>query len=608
MIDRAALQHQAVQPPSLTSASRLAMQRRWAQSGPDRPWHTDQEQVAVQRSAVGNATSAAVPLSLPATGGVSLPLELRRTMEERLGTDFSGVRIHSDSAAGSAALRLGARAFTHGQDVYFAAGYYQPGSNAGRGLLAHELTHVVQQRNGRFPVRSSASRPARDRSRLEAEADRVGRSVQSSSLPVKVEGEAAGGIHASPGLIDDLRARFFRNIDALADYLARSLGDSMPAGMRELLQARAQFRGMREVQLTPQQLAILEDIYHRARSQAPTWVPIPAMNFAGTPTQQAIVLAIPAAVVALVCAIIFVVSALIVSLILNELINWIRNYFRGPMPGFPDTTPDSTPAPPTTAPPSTPAPPTTAPPETPEPPTTAPPITDTAPPTTAPTTAPTTTTAPTPAPAPTGTTTSGPTVGPPPTIPSQIRLVLPPMKGSHLAHYQALVRERRLRHDITYTRTVQAQATRWDRGMQPQSGEGMYQEVYDRGVRLGLAENRIFRPNWTSAPVRMDMQVDHIVELQVTPAAEVALWDSFVNYELLDGPSNAASGSILMNNIQAERARLAATTGNPGWLVMPLVFTHVLVSAGTPGQRWSADEIRRGDHLDAYRRLIGERR
>lgn len=66
-------------------------------------------------------------------------------MESRLGADFSDVRVHSDQAAATSAEALGANAYTTGRDIYFAAGKYAPETSEGRHLLAHELTHVVQQ-------------------------------------------------------------------------------------------------------------------------------------------------------------------------------------------------------------------------------------------------------------------------------------------------------------------------------------------------------------------------------------------------------------------------------------------------------------------------------
>jgi hypothetical protein len=69
-------------------------------------------------------------------------------MESRFGRDFSGVRIHHGAKAAEAADAIGARAFTTGNDIFFNAGQYQPNSSSGRQLIAHELTHTVQQGGG----------------------------------------------------------------------------------------------------------------------------------------------------------------------------------------------------------------------------------------------------------------------------------------------------------------------------------------------------------------------------------------------------------------------------------------------------------------------------
>ncbi len=78
-------------------------------------------------------------------GGTPIDEQTRSFMEPRFGADFSSVRVHTDSTSVQMNQDLGAQAFTHGQDVYFGAGKYNPGADDGKRLLAHELTHVVQQ-------------------------------------------------------------------------------------------------------------------------------------------------------------------------------------------------------------------------------------------------------------------------------------------------------------------------------------------------------------------------------------------------------------------------------------------------------------------------------
>ncbi|WP_207431410.1 DUF4157 domain-containing protein [Sabulibacter ruber] len=80
--------------------------------------------------------------------GAPLPTKTRQEMEEGFGADFSGVRTHTGAEAAQMSQDLGAQAFTHGQDIYFNSGKYAPETQAGKKLLAHELTHTVQQTGG----------------------------------------------------------------------------------------------------------------------------------------------------------------------------------------------------------------------------------------------------------------------------------------------------------------------------------------------------------------------------------------------------------------------------------------------------------------------------
>ena len=82
------------------------------------------------------------------SGGHPLDSVNRVQMETAFGTDFSSVRIHTGGNADASAKQLGAHAYTVGDDVVFANGKYDPASPAGQRTLAHELTHVVQQRSG----------------------------------------------------------------------------------------------------------------------------------------------------------------------------------------------------------------------------------------------------------------------------------------------------------------------------------------------------------------------------------------------------------------------------------------------------------------------------
>lgn len=81
-------------------------------------------------------------------GGSELPDATRQQMESGFGADFGSVKVHTDSNAVQMSQDIGAQAFTHGNDIYFNQGKFQPGTSEGDHLLAHELTHTVQQGGG----------------------------------------------------------------------------------------------------------------------------------------------------------------------------------------------------------------------------------------------------------------------------------------------------------------------------------------------------------------------------------------------------------------------------------------------------------------------------
>jgi len=78
-------------------------------------------------------------------GGQAMPEGVRGKMESGFGADFSGVRVHTDQTSDSLNRSVGAKAFTQGSDIFFKSGAFQPESSDGQQLLAHELTHTIQQ-------------------------------------------------------------------------------------------------------------------------------------------------------------------------------------------------------------------------------------------------------------------------------------------------------------------------------------------------------------------------------------------------------------------------------------------------------------------------------
>ena len=106
-------------------------------------------------------------------GGQPLAKNIREPMEQGFGADFSRVKVHTDTQADQLNRSIQAKAFTTGQDVFFRQGAYEPGSRGGQELIAHELTHVVQQNGGAVH---------REKLQDESEAKEIRKREQSSEL------------------------------------------------------------------------------------------------------------------------------------------------------------------------------------------------------------------------------------------------------------------------------------------------------------------------------------------------------------------------------------------------------------------------------------------
>lgn len=170
--------------------------------GPSAPAKTAKP---VHRDAAGSAAGAGleqVPAALAAANGRPLDAATRRRMEQATGADLGAVRVHTDAQADRAAREINAHAFVHGQDVFFRGGRYEPHSKAGRELLAHELTHTVQQKAtppaAPPPSEFRISQPG---DAVEREADAVARGVargQAAPPAVGPDGAAAPVLARAP--------------------------------------------------------------------------------------------------------------------------------------------------------------------------------------------------------------------------------------------------------------------------------------------------------------------------------------------------------------------------------------------------------------------------
>ncbi|HEY0078531.1 MAG TPA: DUF4157 domain-containing protein [Pyrinomonadaceae bacterium] len=132
--------------------------------------------------------------------GAPLDLSTRLFMESRFGQSFDDVRIHSDASAGEAARRVSAQAFTAGRDIYFGRELYRPDTREGRQLLAHELTHVAQQRAGRAATDAAAPALSLPQDSFEQEAERAASHVVAGGSFVVSE-QPSGASVASRSII-----------------------------------------------------------------------------------------------------------------------------------------------------------------------------------------------------------------------------------------------------------------------------------------------------------------------------------------------------------------------------------------------------------------------
>ena len=165
------------------------------------------------------AASAGQGLSAPASvgqtvarSGAPLTSSVRQHMEQRFAHDFSRVRVHVGDSADQSARELNATAYTVGNDIVFGSGRFAPETRDGQRLLAHELTHVVQQGGDRFPMvqRSCSDATFCTPYATTAEADTAEDRIRNYYLPL--EGTPTYGQASS---------------DLYEDFLDRSPGDSL---------------------------------------------------------------------------------------------------------------------------------------------------------------------------------------------------------------------------------------------------------------------------------------------------------------------------------------------------------------------------------------------
>ncbi len=171
----------------------------------------------LRRAAVNASPANAVPSlvhEVLRSPGQPLDAATRAFIEPRFGHDFSGVRVHADAKAAESARAVNARAYTVGENVVFGAGQFMPTAHTGQLLLAHELTHVMQQSNNQTAMQHSSLAISKPDDASEREADRIANGVMGSSVLERLQtdsGKSGGSVMLQRTIGDghDLRSPRF---------------------------------------------------------------------------------------------------------------------------------------------------------------------------------------------------------------------------------------------------------------------------------------------------------------------------------------------------------------------------------------------------------------
>src|SRR6476661_376892 len=195
-------QGHSVRRPQGPSADRAAQPRVQTNAGDVRGSSTAAESARLSSDLPRIPVSTRAQTSPPASDPTGMPAGLRARMERVLEADFSDVRVRTGSAR---ALQLSARAFARGSEIHVAPGHWAPETSEGQRLLAHELGHVLQQRDGRVPATARIAGTAiNNNPAVEWEADALGaravnaRGAQADALPGR---DTPSGVMGHSGVI-----------------------------------------------------------------------------------------------------------------------------------------------------------------------------------------------------------------------------------------------------------------------------------------------------------------------------------------------------------------------------------------------------------------------
>lgn len=199
----------------------LSSQRGWAAPSIHRRAERDGDASTAEVAQAMSAVEAAA-------GGHVLPRELAERLGRELGVDLGSVRVFTDSRAAEAAAAINARAFTIGSEIYFAAGAYDPHSEAGLELIAHECAHVAQNVRGEHYV--PAGRVSRPEDAHERDAEQFAQRFRARSGPA---GARPGAPSSPEQFLRELEARLGKDLSfvkAFAGPAAKRVRELVAAG------------------------------------------------------------------------------------------------------------------------------------------------------------------------------------------------------------------------------------------------------------------------------------------------------------------------------------------------------------------------------------------
>lgn len=192
------------------------------------------EERPVQRQGDGHTPLAdeqtAATIRSKTAVGQPLPGETRSFMEPRFGNDFSNVRVHQDQGAAQLNSQLNARAFTYRNHIFFGEGQYQPQSPQGKQLLAHELTHVVQQGASKGLNGNSEYGSPQNTGTLQTKPSETGSAVIQRGLLDEVREGASAVAGAISGIVNSVRQAIGGGIAAATTWI-RNIASGIGAGI-----------------------------------------------------------------------------------------------------------------------------------------------------------------------------------------------------------------------------------------------------------------------------------------------------------------------------------------------------------------------------------------